>query len=154
MVQFIPAGIKWAIPFRPEWIEPFHSGQNEMGHSISDGMKWSITFQLEWNGPFNSSWNEMVHSTPAGMKLSILLRPEMTYLLQPKWDGPFILGVWKGLFHFWSELIHCGLEGNGSFHSGWSILDHFIRAGMKWPCHLGFICSLLSSDFLVDFTVS
>ena len=60
--HFIPAGMKWSIPFRPEWSSsfrpewngPFHSGRNEMGHSIPAGMKCFIPFRPEWNGSFHS----------------------------------------------------------------------------------------------------
>ena len=56
-----------------EWT--FHSGRNEMVHSIPAGMKqfipagmeWAIPFRPEWNGSFHSGRNEMGHSIPAGI---------------------------------------------------------------------------------------
>ena len=46
MEQFIPAGMKWVIPFRPEWNGPFHSGRNEMAHSIPAGMDLFIKYDF------------------------------------------------------------------------------------------------------------
>ena len=43
---------------KPKWNGDFHSGLNEMVHSIPAGMK----------GPFHSGRNEIAHSIPAGMK--------------------------------------------------------------------------------------
>ena len=40
-----------------EWNGPFHSGRNEMAHSIPARMKWPILFRSEWNAPFRSEWN-------------------------------------------------------------------------------------------------
>ena len=80
MEQFIPAGMKWSgmkwtIPFRPEWTcslrsewnGSFHSGRNEMIHFILAGIdlftlagiEWPISFRSEWIGPFHSGLKEM-----------------------------------------------------------------------------------------------
>ena len=67
IVFSILAGMEQPIPFWPEWNSPFHSGRNEMVHSIPAGMecnhfilarmKWTILAGMEWS--FHSGRNEM-----------------------------------------------------------------------------------------------
>ena len=66
MAHSIPAGMKWPIPFRPEWNDPFHSGRNEMTHSIPAGMKVSIPARMKWIISFRPEWNG--HSVDANKK--------------------------------------------------------------------------------------
>ena len=63
----ILAGMEQPIPFWPEWNSPFHSGRNEMVHSIPAGvecnylipvgMELTIPARMEWS--FHSGRNEM-----------------------------------------------------------------------------------------------
>ena len=97
MVQSTPTGMKWVIPFRPEWtglFRPewngsFHSGRNEISHSIPFQPEWTGPFRPEWNGPFHSGWNGMDHFILAGMEWPISFRPEWTAPFQPEWNEPF-----------------------------------------------------------------
>ena len=61
--HFLQDGMKW---------DPIHSDRNEMDHFILAGMESAIPFRPEWNDPFHSDRSEQVHSGWNGMDHFIL----------------------------------------------------------------------------------
>ena len=63
MEQFILAGIKWAILFRPDWM--VHFIPTGMDLFTPAGTEWAIPFLLEWNN---------IHFIPVVVDLNILFQ--------------------------------------------------------------------------------
>ena len=71
MKKAIPIRPEWTAPFWPEWNVPFHPGQNGMGHFNPAGIKPSIPDEMK-----PSILNRMKHSIPDRMEWIISFRPE------------------------------------------------------------------------------
>ena len=129
------------ISFRPEWNGSFHSGRNKMVHSIPAGIKWPIPFwpewtsshQPEWNGsfhsgrgPFRPEWNGPFHFDRNGMDHFIPAGMEWTNSFRPEWNRPFcsthfhgpILARMKWTISFWPERNVHSVEENKKYSAG------------------------------------